>query len=228
MNMQDVSEAEAAQQQCPVYVDAAVGLPTKVCRLTGFLGEQISAALLERAIRAAEGPLTPAPVGPDWQVMPSVRRSQLDMGFAVPELLSAIDGVVETVERILGVSCRDTKPCYSLNVYGEGDFFVPHQDSWDTFHPERVVTFVYYLHRTPRSFEGGALRVFDTSVPLRVDGRMPAWEERTWRDYPPEHDSIVFFHPGSWHEARPVHCPTQDKQDSRFAINGWLARRPSV
>ncbi|GDY69657.1 hypothetical protein SAV14893_090500 [Streptomyces avermitilis] len=63
--------------------------------------------------------------------------------------------------------------------------------------------------------------MFDAALPLHTEtaGR---WQERTWRDWEPEHDSIVFFLPTAWHEVRPVSCPSKQHADSRFAINGWL------
>ncbi|MGW7244500.1 2OG-Fe(II) oxygenase [Streptomyces sp. NPDC054804] len=72
-----------------------------------------------------------------------------------------------------------------------------------------------------RRFDGGELRVFDAALPLHTEtaGR---WQEHTWRDWEPEHDSIVFFLPTAWHEVRPVSCPSKQHADSRFAINGWL------
>ncbi|MFB0626946.1 2OG-Fe(II) oxygenase [Streptomyces sp. AB3(2024)] len=143
----------------------------------------------------------------------------------MPELTAAIDELLPGVERTLAVDCRDTESLYGLNVYGDGDFFVPHQDSWDTFRPGRVVTFVYCLHRTPRPFTGGTLRVFDGASSLRTGGRPLAREDRAWRDYEPEHDGIVFFRPTTWHEARRVQCPGGQPRDCRFAVNGWLTRR---
>ncbi|MFF2412593.1 2OG-Fe(II) oxygenase [Streptomyces sp. NPDC058092] len=80
---------------------------------------------------------------------------------------------------------------------------------------------MYYLHRTPRPFDGGELRVFDVALPLHTE-TAGKWEERTWRDWEPEHDSIVFFRPTAWHEVRPVGCPSKQHADSRFAVNGWL------
>ncbi|WP_256098241.1 2OG-Fe(II) oxygenase, partial [Streptomyces sp. MnatMP-M17] len=68
------------------------------------------------------------------------------------------------VEHTLGVSCRHTEPSYSLNVHNDGDFYRSHQDTSAEFAPRRLLTFVYYLHRTPRPFGGGELRVFDAAL----------------------------------------------------------------
>ncbi|MFF3013824.1 2OG-Fe(II) oxygenase [Streptomyces sp. NPDC057939] len=211
----------------PIGPDAMWRLPTPVCQVRNLLGPRVSARLLERAIATAGGPLVPATVGHAQEVRREVRRSHEDFGFALPELVAAVHELLPGVEGALGVSCRDTEPRHSLNVHSDGEFLVPHQDSWDTFHPLRAVTFVYYLHRTPRPFEGGALRVYDGATPVRPDGRSTAWEDRSWTDYPPEHDSILFFRPSARHEVRPVTCPSRRREDSRFAINGRLTRLPA-
>ncbi|WP_229699643.1 2OG-Fe(II) oxygenase [Streptomyces kronopolitis] len=123
-----------------------------------------------------------------------MRRSRSDGDFAVPELLSAIEDVREAVEQTLGVSCEGTEPSYGLNVHNDGDFYLPHQDTGPGPAAQRLLTFVYYLHRTPRPFQGGNLRVFDVVLPVHTEG-VASWEDRTWRDWEPEHDSIVFFRP---------------------------------
>ncbi|MFK4206602.1 2OG-Fe(II) oxygenase [Streptomyces sp. NPDC030920] len=210
----------AMDEPSPVCTDAIWRLPVTVCRITQFLGERTADALLERALASTGDALKPSMIR-DREVVPDVRRSRSYQDFAAPELMAAIDDVLEAVEHTLGISCRYTEPDYSLNVHNDGDFYRPHQDTSAEFSPRRLLTFVYYLHRTPRPFDGGELRVFDAALPLHTDttGR---WEERTWRDWEPEHDSIVFFPPTAWHEVRPVGCPSKRHADSRFAVNGWL------
>ncbi|WP_245766821.1 2OG-Fe(II) oxygenase [Streptomyces colonosanans] len=200
--------------------DAVWRLPVTVCRITQFLGEQKADALLERAIASIGNTLKPSTIR-DREVVPDYRRSRSRGDFAAPELMAAIDQVLEAVEHTLGVSCQHTEPEYSLNVHNDGDFYRPHQDTDVRLAPRRLLTFVYYLHRTPRPFGGGELRMFDAALPLHT-GTAGKWQERTWRDWEPEHDSIVFFLPTAWHEVRPVSCPSKQHADSRFAINGWL------
>ncbi|MFJ8104296.1 2OG-Fe(II) oxygenase [Streptomyces sp. NPDC096132] len=225
MTVQDTttSTSETEELSSHVSADAVWRLPVTVCRITGFLGGRTSATLLERAVAAAGGGLTPSTVDGN-KVIPAVRRSRSG-DFAAPELLAAIDEVLEAVEHTLGVSCRDTEPSYGLNVHNDGDFYGVHQDTDGVgYASDRLLTFVYYLHGTPRPFRGGALRVFDVALPLGSD-RVGTWEDRTWRDWEPEHDSIVFFRPTAWHEVREVGCPSGRPEDSRFAVNGWLCRR---
>ncbi|MEU3431426.1 2OG-Fe(II) oxygenase [Streptomyces gardneri] len=204
----------------PVSTEAIWRLPATVCRITGFLGERAAGLLLERAIASTGDRLKPSLVR-DRELAPDLRKSRSCPDFQAPELLAAIDDVREALEHTLEVDCRYTEPSYGLNVHNDGDFYGPHQDTSAAYAPRRLLTFVYYLHRTPRPFGGGELRVFDAALPLHTE-TTGAWEERTWRDWEPEHDSIVFFLPTAWHEVRPVVCPGRQHGDSRFAINGWL------
>ncbi|WP_191294047.1 2OG-Fe(II) oxygenase [Kitasatospora herbaricolor] len=207
-------------QRSPVSKDAIWRLPVTVCRITQFLGDRTAGALLERAIASTGDMLKPSMIR-DREVDLDFRRSRSYQGFAAPELMAAIDDVLEVVEHTLGVSCRHAEPSYGLNVHNDGDFYRAHQDTSAEFAPRRLLTFVYYLHRSPRPFVGGELRVFDAALPLHT-GTAGKWDERTWRDWEPEHDSIVFFRPTAWHEVRPVGCPSRRHADSRFAVNGWL------
>ncbi|MFC0600396.1 2OG-Fe(II) oxygenase [Streptomyces palmae] len=228
MTVQESTTAapDAEERTSRVSADAIWRLPVTVCRITDFLGERASAALLERAVAAAYGALAPSTVD-GTQVIPKVRRSRSGL-LAVPELLEAIDEVLPAVERTLGISCADTEPSYGLNVHNDGDFYRAHQDTRGVgYSANRLLTFVYYLHRRPRPFLGGELRVFDVALPLD-SGRAGKWEDRTWQDWEPEHDSIVFFRPTAWHEVRKVECPSGRPEDSRFAINGWLCARPAL
>ena len=203
-----------------VSTDAIWRLPVTVCRITQFLGERTSGALLERAVASTDDTLKPSLIR-DRELDLDLRRSRSRQDFAAPELLAAIEEVLPAVEHTLGVACQDTEPDYSLNVHNDGDYYRAHQDTTTEFSPRRLLTFVYYLHRTPRPFYGGELRVFDVALPLHT-ATAGRWEERSWRDWQPEHDSIVFFRPTAWHEVRPVNCPSRRHADSRFAVNGWL------
>lgn len=191
-------------------------LPGTLCRITGFLGPAVSSRVLERAMATAPEKLSPSEVGSASTVVPHVRRSRMDRDFDAVELTSAIGGVLGTVEAILGVRCHDTFPDCALVAHNDGDFFLPHQDRHPGNKDERVVTFVYYLHRTPRPFSGGQLRIYNTAAPH--SGAAPWWEIE------PDHDSIVFLDPAAVHEVRRVTCPSREHADSRFALTGWLYR----
>ena len=102
-------------------------------------------------------------------------------------------------------------------AHGDGAHFRPHVDIVGRRgETQRIVTAVYYFHRRPQRFTGGALRLFA----LRVRGGEPLYH-----DVHPEHDSLVAF--PSWlpHEVRSVRCASGRFEDSRFALNIWFARQ---
>jgi SM-20-related protein len=104
-----------------------------------------------------------------------------------------------------------------LTATNDGEFFRTHTDN-DAYGVEgRRITFVYFFHREPLGFGGGALRIFDTAY--RSDGA--SVETGPYRLVYPQQNQAVFF--ASWcrHEILPVSCPTQDFFDSRFTVNGW-------
>ncbi|MEU7728837.1 2OG-Fe(II) oxygenase [Streptomyces sp. NPDC040724] len=218
--------ADVLVQDSPLGRNAIWQPSTPLCRISNFLGESASGALLERAVSAAGTDLSPSRVRNN-QLEPRIRRSLTHRDFAAPELTDAIEAVLDRVAQTLGVSCRDTRPTYSLIAHNDGDFYGPHQDAPSGSAASgaaagRRLSFVYYMHRTPARFTGGQLRIYDAAAPLHAGHR----ESRpgTFRDVDAEHDSIVFFRPSALHEVRPVICPTHAYEDSRFAINGWMCR----
>ncbi|MFF4522012.1 2OG-Fe(II) oxygenase [Streptomyces bluensis] len=218
-----------AALEAPVSADAIWQSATKVCRITDFLPAPTAEGLLQRAVSAERDDLLPARVRGN-HLDTRTRSSLAHRGFSAPELLTAIDAVVGQVERVLGVSCAGTRPAFTLNVHNDGDFYRAHQDvsphdvASGLAAAKRVVTFVYYLHRTPAPFTGGALRMYDSALPLNVHHDGLRREDCTYRDYAPDHNSVVFFLPSALHEVMPVSCPGGGHANSRFAINGWLCR----
>jgi SM-20-related protein len=96
----------------------------------------------------------------------------------------------------------------------DGAFFGEHRDR----NPQsparnRRISAVYYFHHIPKSFSGGALRIY----PIAGSKQSTAFVE-----IEPINDTLVFF--PSWfpHEVLPVKCPSRRFEDSRFAINCWV------
>ena len=83
----------------------------------------------------------------------------------------------------------------------------------------RHLTFVYFLHREPRQFEGGELRIHDAHLEA---GRYVS--EGSYQTVVPQQNQIVFFPCELLHEITPVNCPSGQFADSRFTLNGWLRR----
>jgi predicted 2-oxoglutarate/Fe(II)-dependent dioxygenase YbiX len=102
-------------------------------------------------------------------------------------------------------------------VHRDGDFYDVHRD-WDPQGPTatRRLSFVYYLHRTPRPYTGGDLLLYDTACSLGLY-RPGAFTRLT-----PLDNSLVLFPSQVMHEVTPVRLPGADPADGRFTVNGWL------
>lgn len=123
---------------------------------------------------------------------------------------------------------------YSINKQPE---FVPTTNSANdpnyrrsfylTYFPEfselmsatRVLTYVYYFHREPKSFTGGELVIYDSKS---ENGYLVA--AKSHKVIQPTNNTIIFFPSQCMHEVLPVSCPSEYFADSRFTINGWLRR----
>lgn len=112
------------------------------------------------------------------------------------------------------------RPELEISAYNDGAFFVPHIDTRTGEGPRsswRIISGVYYLHRQPKPFEGGELRVY------RFGSNGEDGEEHV--DFTPTANSCIFFPSWALHEVRPVRS-TGRFEDSRFAVNIWLHGRP--
>jgi SM-20-related protein len=106
-----------------------------------------------------------------------------------------------------------------ITASNHGDFFRKHMDNSDGVHRRRVLSYVYYFHRTPRRFAGGELLLYPT---WHKDGKVVfATKART---ITPRQNRIVFFASSALHEIRTIRCPSGELADSRFTVNGWVSR----
>lgn len=104
-----------------------------------------------------------------------------------------------------------------LTATNDGGFFAAHNDNAHPLLHSRRLTFVYYLHREPRGFEGGDLRLFETQF---TEGRYAAAENH--QDIAARRNRVVFFPSVLEHQVMEVRCPSRAFADSRFAVNGWV------
>lgn len=104
-----------------------------------------------------------------------------------------------------------------LTAAADGYYFKRHSDEA----PEipRVLTCLYYLHREPRGFAGGDLRLYDC---IEEGGARSSAE--TFTTVTPQANRLVVFPSDEFHEAMPVRCPSRLFADSRFAVTTWLHR----
>ena len=103
-----------------------------------------------------------------------------------------------------------------LHAHRGGDFFGRHVDNAHGEVLPRRVSAVYYFHRTPRRFDGGALYLYDEIVADGVRQVGP-----TCTAIEPLDNSIVFFPSGVFHEVEPVRRHDDEFGSSRFTITFW-------
>ncbi|MEO8563996.1 MAG: 2OG-Fe(II) oxygenase [bacterium] len=100
-------------------------------------------------------------------------------------------------------------------AYGDGNFFAAHSDT--RHHPSRRVSFVYYFHRVPKPYRGGALLLYDSDV-----ARPGTYFPRGVTRLDTLDNSVVFFPSGSFHEVERIVCPSGRFEDARFTFAGHV------
>jgi Rps23 Pro-64 3,4-dihydroxylase Tpa1-like proline 4-hydroxylase len=98
-----------------------------------------------------------------------------------------------------------------LSCSGHGDYYRPHSDNHNERLRSRRVTCVYYVHREPKAFRGGELRI-----------HAPGSAQPRFADVEPQHNRLVAFESSLQHEVRPVVLQPDRFADRRFAMNAWL------
>lgn len=101
-----------------------------------------------------------------------------------------------------------------MAAHGDGAHFQQHIDTFAVGHNRpnpRVLTLVLYLHRRPRGFVGGALRLH-------------ALGGTAIRDIAPDHNQLAAFPSFAPHSVQRLTCPGGAFADRRFAINMWIHR----
>ena len=100
-----------------------------------------------------------------------------------------------------------------LVAHGDGSFYRPHIDTFTgdgaSGGANRRLSLVYYVHRRPRAFSGGRLRLLGLG-----GGEAVAIE--------PAHDSLLAFPSFVPHEVETVSAPQDSFASGRFAVNIWL------
>lgn len=104
-----------------------------------------------------------------------------------------------------------------LTAYNDGNYYITHNDKDSPESASRQISYIYYLHRQPKPFSGGELRIYDCK---HEDNKYVVAD--SFQTIEPRDNSIVFFQSGYAHEILPVRCPSQAFADSRFTLNGWV------
>jgi Rps23 Pro-64 3,4-dihydroxylase Tpa1-like proline 4-hydroxylase len=152
----------------------------------------------------------------------AVRRSRTLSGARLQELWELFDqrlrGILPAVRAELGMPWfRLGEVERQLTAHGSGGFFAPHVDTGHPIAASRRISCVYYFHASPRRFEGGELRLYDTWY--TPTGSTAAG---TYTTLAPLDNSVVFFPSDAFHEVCPVRCETDPFGASRFTITVWF------
>jgi len=152
----------------------------------------------------------------------SIRRSRLigDVGLVWPLFEDRLVELFPDLCAQLGIPPFEFGSIErQLTMHGDGDFFQRHRDEQQPgTDGSRVLTFVYYFHDEPKRFDGGALRVYDTTVNPRGHTVVTA----THTDIEPVANSIVCFSSQTFHEVMPVRVTDPEPGIGRCTLNGWF------
>ena len=216
LEMRDNRAMSNVDDPAPPIAARAYMPPVRV--LTDFLAPAEADRLLDYA-SANEGEFKPTLVGVGQQqrVVPTFRvsRAARALGETGPLLDRKLRDIAPELIAALRLSPFEVSQVeLQLVAHGDGAFYRRHIDTQtmvDVTHL-RVLSGVYYVHRTPKRFGGGALRLFAIGDAAR------------FLDIEPAHNTLVVFPAWAPHEVLPVSCPSGDFMDSRFAVNCWLRK----
>ena len=101
-------------------------------------------------------------------------------------------------------------------AHNDGGFYKRHIDTQtvESVDHLRVLTAVYYMHRTPKAYTGGTLRLYAIGGP----------RNEAFTDIEPAHNTLVVFPAFTPHEVLPVQCRSNDVADARYSVNCWFYR----
>ncbi|MEJ8640844.1 2OG-Fe(II) oxygenase [Streptomyces sp. MS1.HAVA.3] len=198
-------------------------VPAPVCRFENFLGAERAGTLLKYAISREADFHAGTVLDPLSGQVSYKGRSSLVLPVTSSVFSAHLADCLPLVQEILGHRAALTQTLTVLTSHGEGGHYGMHTDASRVRDVSMALSAVYYLHRRPRGFDGGQLRLYDTL--LGSGGAQPA---ESYRTIEPEHDTIVFFPAGAFHEVVPSTCPSGHFADHRFTLTTWISNTESA
>ncbi|MGW1641288.1 2OG-Fe(II) oxygenase [Streptomyces lavendulae] len=196
----------------------ALVIPAPVCRFENFLGAERADALLEYAIGRQRDFTAGTVLDPLTGEESRKGRDSLVLPVTSAVFSRHLADCLPLVRECLGHGAALDRSLTVLTAHGDGGHYGMHTDASRVRDVSTAVSAVYYLHRRPRGFGGGQLRLHDTVV----DGHR-ARPAETYRTVEPEHDTIVFFPSAAFHEVVPSTCPSGRFADHRFTLTTWIS-----
>ncbi|MEU1307730.1 2OG-Fe(II) oxygenase [Streptomyces cinnamoneus] len=195
-----------------------VVVPVPFCRFENFLGSDLADGLLSYAVSRQADFTAGMVMDPLTGQLSHKGRDSLVLPAQSAALRQHLADCLPQVSGILGVGARPSTATTVFTAHGPGSYFDTHTDATKVSDPGTSLSAVYYLHRRPRGFDGGQLRMYDTAV---HNGR--AERAKTYRVIEPDHDTVVFFPSSAFHEVTASTCPTGQFHDYRFTLTTWLS-----
>ncbi len=216
----DNNRPNAAVLQSNQMTESVFFKPPAHGRITNWLGPEMVERLLDFA-RTQRDNFRVSGVWNDPE-----RKNEIDLATRRSRKIKLLGGLRDEIEArvstVLPEMCQQLGcPRYEpskfeveLVAHGDGAFYAEHQDRYPkSVLGRRIISAVYYFYRVPKSFSGGALRIYP------IAGRE---KSQVFVEIEPVNDTLIFF--PSWfpHEVLPVNCPSGQFENSRFAINCWI------
>jgi Rps23 Pro-64 3,4-dihydroxylase Tpa1-like proline 4-hydroxylase len=199
-----------------------VVIPTPYVRVTEFLPERQAQRLLTAVIRREEEFEPSEPSFEKRNRQAFVLRSKLEFLDAFLDRLKSILPLVQQsvtgAFEVVDIECL-------VAAYGDGGFFKAHRDDGATIMSPRRLSYVYYLHRQPRPFEGGNLVIHDAPIAGEQPSLSSGTNSGSYSVVAPEHNSIIFWLASATHEILPVTSPSKGFANSRFGVTGHVRSR---
>ena len=188
--------------------------PAPFVRVRSFLPPDEHAALLALMLAGREHFSQPALVGAGYVDPKERNNSEADdrmIDTVRPGFEPRLRKLVEDALPRLGMGGLGAyRVGLQVRTYQTGEFYAAHTD-FDAEDPApRLVNYVYYLHRRPKSFSGGDLLLYDGLA------------ASTFTRIEPLDNSIVLFPSHILHEVTVVECDSGDFGSGRFSVNGAL------
>jgi hypothetical protein len=127
----------------------------------------------------------------------------------------------ELLAALLGSRPRTPRLELQVTLSGEGAFYKAHRDAGDRVTGLRLLTVILYLHRQPRGFLGGELRLYDGDL---AAGH---WLRGGYTLIPPDDATLLAFPAAATHEVLPV-AACAELAAGRLTVNGWFHRVPGA
>jgi Rps23 Pro-64 3,4-dihydroxylase Tpa1-like proline 4-hydroxylase len=144
------------------------------------------------------------------------RKSRVIYQHDFEEFYKIMHGIIlEKLKEVSETLVIDTfemgDPEMQLTAHNHGDYYKWHTDNSSKTTANRLISFVYYFHLIPKSFDGGELILYGPGM--------------NSYSVEPNNNRLVFFSSAIKHEVKRVICPGMLFENGRFTLNGWISKK---